>query len=505
VNLAAHILDLFATDPAPAALTLLDESGQATKSYTRGELLERAGAWSTRLRMADATPGVSVALALQRDIDLAAVHLAALAAAAPIVPINTGLADRELRNLLDASRPSVVIADPAFAEAHSDAARSSGSRWWLTGPSPIVDEETFAMPDLSQPGALTACPSKDDAAALILFTSGTTGQAKSVPLSHGNLRCNLQALQTQWARTSSNRLLHMLPAHHFHGLVLALYGSLLCGNEIFLMPRFDARTALDAIKGQRCDLIMGVPTMYARMAEAAQPEDDLSSVSLALSGSAPLAPKTWSAFHQTFGVRLVERYGLTETCIVSTNPPSDPRPGSVGRALPETDVSFHDEGNYRSDLGARGEICVRSPSVTAGYGNDSEANAQSFHEGWFHTGDLGHIDEDGYIWIDGRIKELIIVGGSNVVPGEVERALDNVDGVRELAVCGVPDEDLGEVVAAFVVSLAGDSEALERDLRAASESELAGYKRPRRYVFLDALPRNAMGKIDRRALSDAGS
>jgi len=297
----------------------------------------------------------------------------------------------------------------------------------------------------------------------------------------------------------------MLPIHHFHGLVLALYGSLLAGNEIVMVPAFDARRALDAIRELDVTLVMGVPTMYRRILDAAESQDDLGGLRLAISGSAPLGAALWERFHDRFGTELIERYGLTETGIVTSNPIDAPRGGSVGRPLPGVRVAIRTEHGYldttAARAGERGEICVAGPNVMRGYGNDPEATTAALHDGYFHTGDLGHCDEDGYLWIDGRIKELIIVGGSNVVPGEVERALAGVQGVAELAVAGVPDDDLGEIVTAYVVAAGdGDADALERSLGAAAEAGLAPYKRPRRYVFVPELPRNAMGKIDRARL-----
>jgi malonyl-CoA/methylmalonyl-CoA synthetase len=503
MNLASQIIATLTTDPALPALTLLDNAGTPSETHSRADLIERTGAWSTAIRMSGIIPGQPVAVALARDIDLAAVHIAAMASGTPVVPINTSLAARELRNLLAAAKPALVIATPEFAKKHREAAHASACTWFLTGESALAYDEPFSLPDLSSIGALSACPTRDNDAALMLFTSGTTGNAKSVPLSHANLARNLAALAVAWGRNADDRVLHMLPAHHFHGLVLALYGSLIAGSEIFLLPRFDARAALGAIPRAHCNLVMGVPTMYARMIDAAQDDDDLSGLRTAVSGSAPLAPKTWHAFNERFGVALIERYGLTETCIVATNPLDAPRAGSVGIALSDTDVALHTDGSYAEGAGARGEICVRSPSVTSGYGNDEQANADAFSNGWFHTGDLGRIDDDGYLWIDGRLKELIIVGGSNVIPGEIERVFDRIDGIGELAVRGAPDDDLGEVVAAFVVTSRNDTDNVESEMRAVADASLTGYKRPRRYVFLNALPRNAMGKIDSKALSDA--
>jgi acyl-CoA synthetase (AMP-forming)/AMP-acid ligase II len=245
--------------------------------------------------------------------------------------------------------------------------------------------------------------------------------------------------------------------------------------------------------------------MYARMSEAAEDHHDLSSLRLALSGSAPLAPSTWNRFHDRFGIALIERYGLTETGIVTTNPLGAAKPGSVGKPIDGTrieilsdDVLCAADGRTRTPSG---EICIAGPSVMAGYGNAPEANREAFRDGMFRSGDLGYYDEQGYLFIDGRLKELIIVGGSNVIPGEVERSLAEVNGVRELAAAGIPDADLGEIVAVFVVLESGAvAERVRTQLEQAAATGLARYKRPRRYDFVEALPRNEMGKIDRARL-----
>ncbi|MBI5504584.1 MAG: AMP-binding protein, partial [Deltaproteobacteria bacterium] len=494
--------------------------------------------------------GDPVALALSRGPDLAAIHLAALAGAHPIVPLNTSMAAPEVHSVLDAARPKLVIATHAFFERHAALRAASEAQWWNeqvaarrrgeraeTQTASRVDATVRSgeaaaaeQPDaqatsrleatpcdndalagehpVAQPTPrLEATPCSDDAPAIVLFTSGTTGAAKSVPLSHANLRANLTALGEVWQRSSQDRLLHILPAHHFHGLVLGLYGSLLAASTILVMENFDAAATLAAIPAFGVNLPMGVPTVYARMLEEDAPPDALAGLRLAISGSAPLTAALWERFHSRFGVALINRYGLTETGIVTSTRTHARRAGTVGAPLPGTQVFIcTGDGRYQSAKAGvaspRGEICVRGASVTAGYGNAPDANAQSFRDGVFHTGDLGHFDEHGDLWVAGRLKELIIVGGSNVVPGEVETPLSLVEGVAEVVVAGAAHHDLGEIVVAYVVAAgaACDTERLERDLRAQADLSLAPYKRPRIYRFLDAIPRNAMGKVDRKRL-----
>jgi malonyl-CoA/methylmalonyl-CoA synthetase len=277
-----------------------------------------------------------------------------------------------------------------------------------------------------------------------------------------------------------------------HGLVLALYGSARLGIPIAWIERFDAEACLRALARHALTLFMGVPTMYHRLA-LAPGSFDLSRMRLFTCGSAPLSPEDFRAFEARFGKAPVERYGLTETLIVASNPlDAERRPGAVGFPLPQAEVALaHD-----------GEILVRGPAVMRGYWRAPDATAAAFRDGFFCTGDLGRRDADGYFRISGRKKELIIVGGSNVLPGEVEAALAGLPGVDEIAAVGLPDADRGEVVALFVVASPDESaSALETRLRARADEELAAYKRPRVYRFVASLPRNAMGKLDRKGLA----
>ena len=250
--------------------------------------------------------------------------------------------------------------------------------------------------------------------------------------------------------------------------------------------------------------------MYARLIAAARSSDDLSGLRLALCGSAPLGVRQWEAFRARFGIGLIERYGLTEVGIITSNPIDAPVGGSVGVPIPGTTVVVHCEDGYHGPTpgraSPRGEICIAGPTVMPGYGNDPDANAKSFVDGYFRSGDLGYFDERGYLWIDGRLKDLIIVGGSNVVPAEIERALEGVPEIAECAAVGIPDADLGEIVAVFVVPSdpALPQSGIESAVANAAAAQLARYKRPRRVIVVAALPRNAMGKIDRARLRAAG-
>ncbi len=437
----------------------LDAGGAPSWRRSGREVLRDAAAWQHWMRGEGVGSGDRVAIDLPRGPDLLPAHLAALALGATVVPLNAALAPEERRRVLERAAPR-ALADASVRPGAPQAAR-------------------LMHAERRHP-------------ALLIFTSGTTGEPKGVPHPESSLESNLADLAQAWRLSGSDRLLHALPAHHVHGLVLALYGSVRSGIPVVWLPRFDTDLCRAALAAQRITLFMGVPTMYHRLAEGTG-RIELPHARLFVSGSAALAPGDFAAFERRFGHAPLERYGLTETLIASSNPlAGERRAGTVGFPLPSVELRLADDG----------EILVRGPSVMPGYWNAPQANAEAFTaDGFFRTGDLGERDGDRYLRVSGRKKELIIVGGSNVLPGEVERALAAEPGVDEIAACGLPDPDRGEVVGVWVVARDASAEReLERSLRERAERELAAYKRPRAYRFVAALPRNAMGKIDRKAL-----
>ena len=445
--------------PGVEVLTGLDpEGGSERFRCSAGQMLDAVGCWQRLLKARAVEPGDRVGVDLPRGAELLAAHLAVLASGACVVPVNPALASNERSRLLARARLATLLTS-------EDRPPASGS--------PMLTDHDPESP------------------ALLIFTSGTTGDPKGVPLTLENLEANLAALAQVWALRAGDRLLHVLPAHHVHGLVLGLYGSLRVGMSIAMLPRFNADRCVEAAAEEGVTVFMGVPTMFHRMARSPSARE-LPGMRLFISGSAPLVPRDFHEFEKRFGCAPLERYGLSETLIVTSNPLEGPRrPGSVGLPLPSTEVRLADDG----------EIEVRGPAVMRGYWNDPAATADALRDGYFRTGDLGRRDDAGFLYISGRKKELIIVGGSNVLPGEVERALAEVAGVDELVAVGLPDPDRGEVVAVFVVpGGAQDEDRLERQLRAVAEETLASYKRPRAYRFLSELPRNAMGKVDRLSL-----
>lgn len=324
----------------------------------------------------------------------------------------------------------------------------------------------------------------------ILYTSGTTGRPKGARLRQAHLWATIEALHVAWEWSPDDVLVHALPAFHVHGLVVAALGALRAGARQVWLPRFDPDAVPTALVDERATVFMGVPTFYVRLLQNTLP--DLSHVRLFTSGSAPLPAHVHRAFRQATGHEIVERYGMTEIGIVLSNPLRGARkPGSVGLPLPGVERRIVDPvtGADRA-VGEVGELLIRAPSVFEGYHLRPDATAAALVDGWMRTGDQGHLDEDGYVHLVGRRADLVLCGGLNVYPGEVEQALAEAPGVTEIAVFGVPDPDLGEVPHVAVV---GGITAEE--LLAFARRRLAPYKIPRVVHILDALPRNSMGKV----------
>jgi malonyl-CoA/methylmalonyl-CoA synthetase len=344
------------------------------------------------------------------------------------------------------------------------------------------------------------CASDDLAA--ILYTSGTTGRSKGAMLTHGNLWSNAETLRQSWRFSAEDRLLHALPIYHTHGLFVATNTTLATGSSIILLPRFSTAELVRLMP--QASVMMGVPTFYTRLlADPGFTRETAAGMRLFVSGSAPLSAETHRAFSARTGHAILERYGMTETNMITSNPYDGDRvPGSVGPPLPGVEVRIAElDGGRLLPQGAVGVIEVKGPNVFKGYWRMPEKTAEEFRpDGFFITGDLGRIDEAGYVHIVGRARDLIISGGFNVYPAEVETVLDAVPGVAESAVIGIPHPDYGEAVVAVVkVSDPGLDEAGVID---AIKEELAGYKRPKRVLFVTELPRNAMGKVQKKAMRE---
>lgn len=347
--------------------------------------------------------------------------------------------------------------------------------------------------------ATVACEGKDLAA--ILYTSGTTGRPKGAMISHRNLAANDLALQDCWRWTSRDVLLHTLPIYHVHGLFVACHCALLSGARMIFLNKFDARTVVRTL--HRATIFMGVPTYYTRLLE--EPgfgKDVCGNIRLFISGSAPLLEQTFYAFQQRTGHAILERYGMTETGINTSNPVEGPRiAGTVGQPLPGVSVRVVDDAGKTLPPGEVGELQVKGDHVAAGYWRKPAETAEAFTaDGYLKTGDLGRRGPNGYFSVVGRAKDLVITGGLNVYPKEIEAAMDQMEGIAESAVIGVPHPDFGEALVALVVLASGGKGLREAEILAKLKEVLANYKVPKRVFFLNELPRNVMGKVQKNLL-----
>lgn len=493
-------------------------------TYTYAQIHQAAGLWACGLHAWQLRPGDRVALFLDNSPAFVVAYLGTLIAGGIVVLVNTQYRQVELRHLLHDSGARVCITTaehqtslmPLVADLPDlQSIVRVGAEPDLTSGTTIAHAPfntapvPFHMPLLRLPTLPT-----DDQIALIGYTSGTTGRSKGAMLSHGNLVANSIAVTTAWHWTYEDRLLLTLPLFHIHGLGVGVNGSFVTGGCIDLRRRFDAADVYDALCSGQITLFFGVPTMYTRLiAEAEQRQANGESppppIRLSVSGSAPLDPQTFADFERLFGQTILERYGMTETGMNLTNPyAGECRPGTVGHPFPGQEARVVDQ-TTRQPLGPNqaGEIQVRGRHVFQGYWRQTEATAEVFDaDGWFSTGDLGWYSEDGYFTIAGRARELIISGGYNIYPREVEDVLLSHPAVAEAAVVGLPDADLGEqVVAVIVPRQADDEQQLTHELLADTlidlcRSQLAGYKKPRQVLFRTEIPRNALGKIQKHLL-----
>ena len=452
------------------------------------------------LRAQGVRAGDRVAMQVAKTPEALAVYGATAAAGAVFLPLNTAYTAAEVDYFVGDAAPSLLLVDPARAEALAPVAAAHGARM-LT-----LDAEgrgTFRELCDAQSDACVVEDRSDDDLAALLYTSGTTGRSKGAMLSHGNLLSNAEALAREWRFTREDVLLHALPIFHTHGLFVATNVALIGGASMRFLPGFDLDAILRLLP--QATVLMGVPTFYTRLLDAPRFDRALCErMRLFVSGSAPLLAETHVAFEARTGHRILERYGMTETNMNTSNPyDGDRRAGTVGPPLPGVEVIVADSATGALlPAGETGSVEVRGPNVFKGYWRMPDKTREEFRDsGFFITGDLGCFSDDGYLTLIGRQKDLIITGGFNVYPKEVELLLDEQPGVLESAVIGVPHPDFGEAVVAVLVAQPGvalDPDAIDAVLR----EMLARYKQPKSLEILAELPRNTMGKVQKNLLRE---
>jgi malonyl-CoA/methylmalonyl-CoA synthetase len=489
----------------PADLdTVAIETADGTPLYYTWRDLERGTAMLANLLDSLALPaGSRVAVQTEKSVEALMLYLAVLRAGLVYLPLNTAYQRDEIAYFIGNAEPAVVVCTSRHFGWVSRLAFAAGSAHVFT----LDDDRSGSLLQRAAVHGDRHTPARrgaDDLAA-ILYTSGTTGRSKGAMLSHGNLLSNAQVLKDYWGWRPGDVLIHVLPIFHVHGLFVASHGALLNGSRMLWFSRFDPKAVVARLPD--ATVFMGVPTLYVRLLnEPGLNHAACAHMRLFVSGSAPLLIETFNEFRERTGHTILERYGMSETVMLTSNPwhPSagERRGGTVGFVLPSVGVRAVDDAGTPCPAGEIGNIQVRGPNVFQGYWRMPEKTAEEFTaDGWFKTGDVGKIDAQGYVTIVGRSKDLIISGGFNVYPAEIEATLNELPGVAESAVVGVPHPDFGEAVVAVVIARPGtapDPAALIAGLK----SRIANFKVPKQVFVVGELPRNTMGKVQKNLLRE---
>jgi malonyl-CoA/methylmalonyl-CoA synthetase len=466
--------------------------------FTYRELEEQSARMANVLTSLGIAPGDRVAAQVEKSPHALFLYLACLRAGGIYLPLNPAYTQEELEYFLDDATPGILVCQPERKQTSLPLCRARGLTHLMT--LGCHGEGSLLERIQGMPGTFATSPTSENDVAAILYSSGTTGKPKGAMLTHRNLSSNAEALTQLWEFSSHDVLLHALPIFHVHGLFVALHCALLSGARMLFLPRFEAAQVSSLLP--RATVMMGVPTYYSRLLAHSQfGREACRGMRVFISGSAPLLPETFAEFEQRTGHRIVERYGLTETVINTSNPLNGARvPGTVGLPLHGVEVRIAREEGTPLPCGETGEIQVRGPNVFAGYWSGPDLSRDCFtSDGFFRTGDLGKVDDRGHVTIVGRSKDLIISGGLNVFPKEIEDCINQLDGVQESAVVGMPHADFGEAALAIIVARPGasvDLDAVNGHLR----TSLARFKLPKLLVMADELPRNSMGKVQKNLL-----
>lgn len=501
-NLFAALRAAFPTDLETTAIETADGPG-APLRYSWSDLERGTAMIANLLASLELPEGSRVAVQTEKSVEALMLYLAVLRAGFVYLPLNTAYQSSEIEYFVGNAEPAVVVCAPKNFSWVSQIAFTAGTKHVYT----LGDDRSGSLLERAAHHSdrhAVVQRSADDLAA-ILYTSGTTGRSKGAMLTHGNMLSNARVLKDYWGWVPGDVLIHALPIFHVHGLFVASHGALLNGSKMIWFSRFDPKAVIARLP--EATVFMGVPTLYVRLlAEPGFTKEACRTMRLFVAGSAPLLLETFNEFAERTGHTIVERYGMSETVMLCSNPyhakDGERRGGTVGRPLPGVQLRIHDEKGQPVRAGEIGGIEVKGPNVFKGYWRMPEKTAEEFTSDlWFKTGDVGKVDEGGCVTIVGRSKDLIISGGYNVYPAEIEGYLNDMPGVAESAVIGVPHPDFGEGVVAVAVAKPGAT-LQPAELIAALKSKIANFKIPKHLFVVDELPRNTMGKVQKNLLRE---
>jgi malonyl-CoA/methylmalonyl-CoA synthetase len=511
MNLFSALRAAFPAQLGQTAIETADGPG-APLYYSWRDLDQASAMMANLLESLDLPPASRVAVQVDKSVEALMLYLAVLRAGHVYLPLNNAYQADEISYFVGNAEPAVMVCTPQAFGWVSTIAFQAGTRHVFT----LGDDRTGTLLERAAFHAATHQPvaRRADDLAAILYTSGTTGRSKGAMLTHGNLLSNARTLKDYWdwqtPDASTGRggdvLIHALPIFHVHGLFVASHGALLSGSKMIWFHRYDPRAVLARLP--EATVFMGVPTLYVRLlAEPGLNREACAHMRLFISGSAPLLIETFGDWQQRTGHTILERYGMSETVMLTSNPcraaDGERRGGTVGFPLPGVGVRVVDDRGLLLPAGEIGQLQVKGPNVFLGYWRMPDKTADEFtSDAWFKTGDVGRFDADGYLSIVGRSKDLIITGGYNVYPAEIEALLNELPGVAESAVVGVPHPDFGEAVVAVAVASAGAAAPDPAALLATVKGRIANFKVPKRLFVVDDLPRNAMGKVQKNLLRE---
>ena len=503
-NLFAAIRAAFPADLSTVAIESADSSsGQTTRNFTWRELDEQTARIANLLSSLNLPEGSRVAVQTEKSVEALMLYLAVLRAGYVYLPLNTAYQASEIEYFVGNAEPAVVVCSPRSLAWIQPIADKNGVARVFT-----LDETgggTLAHAAALQSTTHEIAGRASSDLAAILYTSGTTGRSKGAMLTHDNLLSNALTLKDYWGWSAQDVLIHALPIFHVHGLFVASHCALLSGAKMIWFAKFDPNAVIARLP--EATVFMGVPTLYVRLlADARLNREVCRNMRLFVAGSAPLLIETFNDWRERTGHTILERYGMSETAMLTSNPynaqQGERRGGTVGFPLPGVHVRVSDEKGATCATNEIGGIEVKGPNIFSGYWRMPEKNKEEFTaDGWFKTGDVGKIDERGYVIIVGRSKDLIISGGYNVYPAEIEGYLNDMPGVAESALIGVPHPDFGEAGVAVVVAKSGSAPDADA-LLAALKGKIANFKVPKRVYVVADLPRNAMGKVQKNVLRE---